>query len=187
MTTLVGMNRRYLCVLAAAPFAALTLSPWAMALSLDDAPSAPTYLAQATATTVGVEPGLLSQPVTDEAGVLTAAERSEIESAISQVSASQGKSVRVVFLSSFGEYTPSEWVDRAVAANGSNTAVLAISPDQRAYNVGGGTEWTQGEIDRMNQAAHSQLAQMNWGQAALDAVESVGGCLLYTSPSPRDS
>ncbi len=169
------MNRRYLCVLAAAPFAALTLSPWAMALSLDDAPSAPTYLAQATATTVGVEPGLLSQPVTDEAGVLTAAERSEIESAISQVSASQGKSVRVVFLSSFGEYTPSEWVDRAVAANGSNTAVLAISPDQRAYNVGGGTEWTQGEIDRMNQAAHSQLAQMNWGQAALDAVESVGG------------
>ena len=120
-----------------------------------------------------MEPGLLTQPVTDDAAVLSADERSEIESAIQQVSQTKGKSVRVVFLRSFGQYTPSAWVDKAVAANGSNTAVLAISPDERAYNVGGGEEWAQSEIDRMNDAAYAQLTSMNWSSAALNAVNAV--------------
>ena len=167
------MTCRYLRILAVSGGLFVTAAP-AFGVSTD----APPALIQAqatgtTATTASVEPGLLTQPVTDDAAVLSADERSEIESAIQQVSQAKGKSVRVVFLRSFGQYTPSAWVDKAVAANGSNTAVLAISPDERAYNVGGGEEWTQSEIDRMNDAAYAQLTSMNWSSAALNAVNAV--------------
>ena len=161
------MTSRYLRVLAVGGMLFLA----APASGFAETPA----LAQGVATETSVQPGLLTKPVTDDAGVLTDSERAEIEQAIQQVSQSQGKSVRVVFLRTFGDISPSDWVDQAVAANGSNTAVLVISPDERAYNVGGGEEWTQAEIDRMNDAAYAQLTQLNWSQAALNAVESVGG------------
>ena len=164
------MTSRYLRILAVSGGLFVAAAP-------SFATEAPPALiqAQATATKASLEPGRLTQPLTDDAEVLSPAERSEIESAIQQVSQTQGKSVRVVFLRSFGQYTPSEWVDKAVAANGSNTAVVAISPDERQYNVGGGEEWTQSEIDRMNEAAYAQLSQMNWSSAALNAVNAVAG------------
>ena len=166
------MTSRYLSILAVSGGLFLTAAP-AFGLSTE---ASPTQLqAQATATKASLEPGRLTQPVTDDAAVLSAGELSEIEAAIQQVSQTKGKSVRVVFLRSFGQYTPPEWVDKAVAANGSNTAVLAISPDERLYNVGGGEEWTQSEIDRMNEAAYAQLSQMNWSSAALNAVNAVAG------------
>ena len=161
------MTSRYLRVLAVGGMLFLA----APASGFAETPA----LAQGVATETSVQPGLLTKPVTDDAGVLTDSERAEIEQAIQQVSQSQGKSVRVVFLRTFGDITPSDWVDQAVAANGSNTAVLVISPDERAYNVGGGEEWTQAEIDRMNDAAYAQLTQLNWSQAALNAVESADG------------
>ncbi|PLA37286.1 chromosome partitioning protein ParA [Corynebacterium coyleae] len=161
------MTSRYLRVLAVGGMLFLA----APASGFAETPA----LAQGVATDSTVKPGLLTKPVTDDAGVLTDSERAEIEQAIQQVSQSQGKSVRVVFLRSFGGISPSDWVDQAVAANGSNTAVLVIAPDESAYNVGGGEEWTQAEIDRMNDAAYAQLTQLNWSQAALNAVESVGG------------
>ncbi|WP_085956656.1 TPM domain-containing protein [Corynebacterium fournieri] len=165
------MTSRYLRILAVSGGLFVATAP---ALSFaTEAPPAQLQ-AQATATKASLEPGRLTQPVTDDAAVLSADELSEIEAAIQQVSRTKGKSVRVVFLRTFGQYTPSEWVDKAVAANGSNTAVLAISPDERLYNVGGGEEWTQSEIDRMNEAAHAQLAEMNWFSAALNAVNAVG-------------
>ena len=161
------MTSRYLRVLAVGGMLFLA----APASGFAETPA----LAQGVATETTVQPGLLTKPVTDDAGVLTDSERAEIEQAIQQVSQSQGKSVRVVFLRTFGGISPSDWVDQAVAANGSNTAVLAISPDERAYNVGGGEEWSQTDIDHMNDAAHAQLTQLNWSQAALNAVESVDG------------
>ena len=164
------MTSRYLRILAVSGGLFVTAAP-AFGFSTDVPPAQ--LVAQATATKASLEPGRLTQPLTDDAEVLSPAERSEIESAIQQVSQTQGKSVRVVFLRSFGQYTPSEWVDKAVAANGSNTAVVAISPDERQYNVGGGEEWTQSEIDRMNDAAYAQLTTMNWSSAALNAVNAV--------------
>ncbi|OFT27774.1 chromosome partitioning protein ParA [Corynebacterium sp. HMSC08F01] len=161
------MTSRYLRVLAVGGMLFLA----APASGFAETPA----LAQGVATETTVQPGLLTKPVTDDAGVLTDGERAEIEQAIQQVSQSQGKSVRVVFLRTFGDISPSDWVDQAVAANGSNTAVLVISPDERAYNVGGGEEWTQAEIDQMNDAAYAQLTQLNWSQAALNAVESADG------------
>ncbi|WP_175934647.1 TPM domain-containing protein [Corynebacterium sp. Marseille-P4321] len=171
------MNTRAFRLLAAAPLAAggfaLSAAPGAVATVIDNA-DAPVVVAQATATKVGVEPGLLTQPVTDEAGVLSSGERSEIETAIQDYGSSHGKSIRVVFLSSFGDYTPDSWMDNAKGANGPNTAIIAISPDERAYSVGAGDQWTQAEVDRMDQAAYGQLTDLNWSQAALNAIDAAG-------------
>ena len=110
------MTSRYLRILAVSGGLFVTAAP-AFGVSTDAPPAQ--LVAQATATKASLEPGKLTQPLTDDAEVLSPAERSEIESAIQQVSQTQGKSVRVVFLRSFGQYTPPEWVDKAVAANGS--------------------------------------------------------------------
>ncbi|WPJ93347.1 TPM domain-containing protein [Corynebacterium sp. UMB2355A] len=134
-------------------------------------------VAQAAAPSVSVlalQPSLLTTPVTDEAGVLTPGEISQVEDAIAQVSAQKGRSVRVVFLDSFEGTPPSEWTEDAVRANGPNTAVIAISPNERAYSVTTGEQWSSAEADAIDQAAYARLVQSDWAGAALAAVEAAG-------------
>ena len=156
------MKLRHIPVLVAAGFG-LSVAPIAM---LIDAP-----LAHAQSTITG--PRLLTAPVTDEAGVLSAGDLSRVESAVQQVSAEKGKSLRVVFVESFGGTAPNTWASQAVDANGPNTAVLAVSPSQRAYAIEGGNQWTQREIDAMDSAAYPRLAQEDWAGAAVDAADAV--------------
>ena len=156
------MKLRHIPVLVAAGFG-LSAAPIAM---LIDAP-----LAHAQSTITG--PRLLTAPVTDEAGVLSAGDLSRVESAVQQVSAEKGKSLRVVFVESFGGTAPNTWASQAVDANGPNTAVLAVSPSQRAYAIEGGNQWTQREIDAMDAAAYPRLAQEDWAGAAVDAADAV--------------
>ncbi|AKV57945.1 TPM domain-containing protein [Corynebacterium riegelii] len=156
------MKLRHIPVLVAAGFG-LSVAPIAM---LIDAP-----LAHAQSTITG--PRLLTAPVTDEAGVLSAGDLSRVESAVQQVSAEKGKSLRVVFVSSFDGVAPNTWASQAVDANGPNTAVLAVSPSERAYAIEGGNQWTQREIDAMDAAAYPRLAQEDWAGAAVDAADAV--------------
>lgn len=156
------MKLRHIPVLVAAGFG-LSVAPIAM---LIDAP-----LAHAQSTITG--PRLLTAPVTDEAGVLSAGDLSRVESAVQQVSAEKGKSLRVVFVSSFDGVAPNTWASQAVDANGPNTAVLAVSPSERAYAIEGGNQWTQREIDAMDSAAYPRLAQEDWAGAAVDAADAV--------------
>ena len=156
------MKLRHIPVLVAAGFG-LSAAPIAM---LIDAP-----LAHAQSTITG--PRLLTAPVTDEAGVLSAGDLSRVEHAVQQVSAEKGKSLRVVFVSSFDGVAPNTWASQAVDANGPNTAVLAVSPSERAYAIEGGNQWTQREIDAMDAAAYPRLAQEDWAGAAVDAADAV--------------
>ena len=159
------MTKRNYRLLAAAPLfvggALLAVAPVAQA-------AAPSVSVQA------LQPSLLTTPVTDEAGVLTAGEVSQVEDAIAQVSAQKGRSVRVVFLDSFAGTPPSEWTEQAVRANGPNTAVIAISPNERAYSVTTGEQWSSAEADAIDQAAYAKLVQSDWAGAALAAVEAAG-------------
>ncbi|OIR42940.1 TPM domain-containing protein [Corynebacterium sp. NML120713] len=159
------MTKRNYRLLAAAPLfvggALLAVAPVAQA-------AAPSVSVQA------LRPSLLTTPVTDEAGVLTPGEISQIEDAIAQVSAQKGRSVRVVFLDSFEGTPPSQWTEDAVRANGPNTAVIAISPNERAYSVTTGEQWSSAEADAIDQAAYAKLTQSDWAGAALAAVEAAG-------------
>lgn len=153
---------------------ALTAAPVAMAI----APATVQQIVQEDVQVVAQVgtasgPRLLTQPVTDEAGVLSEGDISKIESAIQELSAEKKKSLRVIYLESFGGIKPADWVGRAVEANGTNTAVLAISPDERAFAVSGdSSEWTSAEIDAMEDAAYARLSEQDWAGAAVDAAKA---------------
>lgn len=162
------MNPRYLRILLAGPLLAAGLgtaaAPAALALSTS---------VQAQATSLA--PGRLSDVVTDEAGVLSPGEISQIESAVTQVAAEKQKTVRVVYLDSFGSMSAEQWAQEAVNQNGSNTAVIAISPQERSFAVDAGQMWSQGEVDAMYDAAYARLTQNDWAGAALAAVDAAAG------------
>ncbi|QPK82795.1 TPM domain-containing protein [Corynebacterium qintianiae] len=159
------MKPRYLRILLAAPLLAAGVgtaaAPAALALTTS-------VEAQATA----LKPGKLTDVVTDEAGVLSPGEVSQIESAAQQVAAEKQKAVRVVYLDSFGSMSAEQWAQAAVDASGSNVAVIAISPTERTFAVDAGDMWTQREVDAMYNAAYSRLTQNDWSGAALAAVDA---------------
>lgn len=169
------MKNRHLRLLLAAPALGCGLTvagaPAALALSLSDAPQ--THIAaQSAATAPATKPGLLTKPVTDDAGVLSAGDMSNIESAIQQVSAEQHKSLRVVYIDSFGGVQPAKWAQQAADANGPNTAVLVISPSERAYALAAGDQWTQKQVAAMDSAAYTHLSQDDWAGAAVAAADA---------------
>lgn len=149
--------------------AALTAAPFALALT-----SAPDAAVVAQATTLS-GPRLFTQPVTDDAGVLAPGDITRIEDALKDASAASGKSLRVVYIDSFGGISPESWAQQAVDANGSNTAILVVSPQERGYYVDGGDQWTQSEIDRMSNAAYPALSNDDWAGAAIAAAEATRG------------
>ena len=177
-TTLAGMKNRYTRLLVSAPvlggglaFAALGAAPAALAFTLPDAPTHPQVAVLAQVDTM-TGPRLFTQPVTDDAGVLTDSDIAQIEEALNQVSANRGKTLRVVFVDSFGSTTPAAWAQRAAEANGPNTAVLAISPDERSYGVAAGKEWTDRELTAIDKAAYPHLGSFDWAGAAIAGAEA---------------
>ncbi|TVX79763.1 TPM domain-containing protein [Corynebacterium sp. NML180780] len=173
------MNSRYLRIVATAPLIAGALlidAPMTAAHATPPTPDAPAVLAQAVDTATA--PGKLAQPVTDDAGVLSDAELASVKDAVSKVSQEKHLSLRVVYTSSLGTLTGPQWAEQAVAANGANTAVLVVAPDERAYGVFGGNDWTQKDIDAMDAAAYEKLSAKDWagvGTAAAEAAISGKG------------
>ncbi|CAM3098639.1 TPM domain-containing protein [Corynebacterium gottingense] len=173
------MNSRYLRIVATAPLIAGALlidAPVTAAHATPPTPDAPSVLAQAVDTATA--PGKLAQPVTDDAGVLSDAELASVKDAVTKVSQEKHLSLRVVYASSLGTLTGPQWAEQAVAANGANTAVLVVAPDERAYGVFGGNDWTQKDIDAMDAAAYEKLSAKDWagvGTAAAEAAISGKG------------
>lgn len=172
------MKKRFLRLLVSAPvvggglaFAALSATPAAMAIALPDA-SGSAHVAVLAQVGTMTGPRLFTQPVTDDAGVLTDSEINEIEDALTQVSANRGKTLRVVFVDTFGGVAPADWTQRAANANGPNTAVLAISPNDRAYGVAAGEEWTDREVTAIDKAAYPHLGSADWAGAAIAGAEA---------------
>ncbi|PAJ71040.1 TPM domain-containing protein [Corynebacterium hadale] len=167
------MNSRYLRIVATAPLIAGALlidAPMTAAHATPPTPDAPAVLAQAVDTATA--PGKLAQPVTDEAGVLSEAELASVKDAVSKVSQEKHLSLRVVYTSSLGNLTGPQWAEQAAAANGPNTAVLVVAPDERDYGVFGGNDWAQKDIDAMDAAAYEKLSAEDWAGAGTAAAEA---------------
>nr|VDG63139.1 Uncharacterised protein [Streptococcus thermophilus] len=125
-------------------------------------------------TATALSPTGLTENVTDDAGVLSGAEKQQIESAIQQMKQDKQLNAYVVYMDSFGGQDPAEWVREAITDKGPNTAVLAIATDGK-FNVNGGSQWDSSDIDAMYDAAYSQLTGKNYGAAGLDAINAVNG------------
>lgn len=162
------MKPRYLKVLVAA-----SMAGGALGLAAAPALAAPD-LVQAQATMQTVEPGRLTSPVTDASGILSASQAAEIEATIQQLRTEKQLNAFVVYLPTFGNYTPEQWTQQAVQANGGgNTAVIAISPEEHQFGVYGGSQWNNSQLDQMYNGAYSQLANNNFAQAPVDALNAV--------------
>lgn len=167
------MTSRYLRIALAAPALAggIALSAAPLALAATE-----TLQAQATTTAgASLAPTDLRDIVTDDAGVLSGGEKSQIEDAIAQLQQSKQLNAYVVYLDTFGGEDPAEWVRAAITDKGPNTAVVAISPNDGKYNVNAGSQWSSSAVDAMSNAAFSQLTQKNYGAAGLDAINAVNG------------
>ncbi|WIM67072.1 TPM domain-containing protein [Corynebacterium breve] len=163
------MTAQHFKALLAAPLlggaVALACAPAALALTSDV-----TVQAQAQAT---MEPVRLTTAVTDASGILSATDIAAIEDAIDQLRSERQLNAYVVYMPSFGDYQPTEWAEKAVAANGGdNTAVIAISPEERLYGIHVGSQWTQAQLDDMNEAAFSSLSNDDWADAAVNALQA---------------
>ncbi|HZK32036.1 MAG TPA: TPM domain-containing protein, partial [Corynebacterium sp.] len=130
--------------------------------------------AQAETLTGTIPPGQLSNRVTDASGVLSGNEVADIEDAIVQFMMENQKSIFVVYLPSFGQYTPAQWAEEAAAANGGmNTLIVAIATEDREYSIGADTGagyWTEQELDDIDQAMYGPLIESDWAGAGLAAV-----------------
>ena len=120
-------------------------------------------------------PGRLSTHVTDISGVLTAEQAADLESSIQQLLVDHLKSVFVVFMPSFGEFSNTAWVDQAVDANGGgNTFVLAIATQDRQFGLSANTNagtWTESDLDDIEGAILPALVGSDWAGAGFAAVE----------------
>lgn len=117
---------------------------------------------------------MLSSPVTDETGVLSADEISRIEDAIATLQSEESLTVRVALLHDFGGSAPSDWAEAAVAqSGGGNTGVIAIAIDTRQYAVAVGSQWSDSQLDALDEGVLSGLQDLDWAAAAINGIEAV--------------
>ena len=115
----------------------------------------------AETTTVAQGTATLQGKVTDEAGALSAEEKSQLEQKISQLQKEEHRTLFVYITDELGT-DPETFAAAAVKDKGPNSAVYALSINERKMGVQTGDAWPKGRLDQMYD------------------------CLLYTSPSPRD-
>lgn len=122
-----------------------------------------------------IAPGRLTTHVTDISGVLTPEEAADLESSIQQLLIDHHKSVFVVFMPTFGDFSNTAWVDQAVDANGGgNTFVLAIATQDRQFGLSANTNagtWTESDLDDIEDAIFPTLVSSDWVGAGVAAVE----------------
>lgn len=122
-----------------------------------------------------IAPGRLTTHVTDISGVLTPEEAADLESSIQQLLIDHHKSVFVVFMPTFGDFSNTAWVDQAVDANGGgNTFVLAIATQDRQFGLSANTNagtWTESDLDDIEDAIFPALVSSDWAGAGVAAVE----------------
>ena len=119
---------------------------------------------------------LLTSPVTDEAGVLSNGEVTDIEDAIKQLQSEEALTVRVAIVSDFGDLTSTQWAETAVEQTGganSNTGVIAIANDTRQFAVAGGGQWSDAQLQALEEGVLSGLQQEDWSRAVINGIESV--------------
>lgn len=125
-----------------------------------------TAVAQGTAT--------LQDKVTDEAGVLSAEENSQLEDKISQLQKDEHLTLFVYITDELGT-DPESFAGQAVKDKGPNSAVYALSIKDRKMGVQTGKDWPKGRLDQMYDAAYAKLASDEYGASAVALADAALG------------
>ena len=118
------------------------------------------------------EAASLTDKVTDEAGVLSDSEKSELEDKIAALQQENHVVIFVVFASSLPEGAES-YADQIVQSKGPNSAAYVVGVDDSTVGVQTGNDWPRGRLDVMYEAAYAKLADgRQFGASALALVDA---------------
>lgn len=118
------------------------------------------------------EAASIKDKVTDEAEVLSASEKSELEDKIAALQQENHVVVFVVFASSLPEGAES-YAGEIVKAKGPNSAAYVVGVDDSTVGVQTGKDWPRGRLDAMYDAAYAKLADGHqYGPSALALVDA---------------
>ena len=133
------------------------------------------------------EAASLTDKVTDEAGVLSSSEKSELEDKISALQQEHHVVIFVVFASSLPEGAES-YAGEIVQAKGPNSAAYVVGVDDATVGVQTGKEWPRGRLDAMYEAAYAKLSDgRQFGASALALVDAAASGSSGSSSGAADS
>ena len=136
----------------------------------------------AETTTVAQGTATLQDKVTDEAGALSAEEKSQLEQKITQLQKDERRTLFVYITDELGT-DPETFAAAAVKDKGPNSAVYALSINDRKMGVQTGKDWPKGRLDQMYDAAYDKLASDEYGASALALADAA----LGNSPTSNSS
>lgn len=133
------------------------------------------------------EAASLKDKVTDEAGVLSSSEKSELEDKIVKLQQEHHVVVFVVFASSLPEGAEA-YAGEIVKAKGPNSAAYVVGVEDSTMGVQTGKEWPRGRLDAMYDAAYGKLAGgREYGASALALVDAASSGSSGSSGSSSSS
>lgn len=128
----------------------------------------------AETTTVAQGTAALQDKVTDEAGALSAEEKSQLEQKITQLQKDEHLTLFVYITDELGT-DPESFAGQAVQDKGPNSAVYALSIKDRKMGVQTGKDWPKGRLDQMYDAAYDKLASDEYGASAVALADAALG------------
>lgn len=140
----------------------------------------------AETTTVAQGTATLQDKVTDEAGVLSAEEKSQLEQKIAQLQKDEHLTLFVYITDELGT-DPESFAGQAVKDKGPNSAVYALSINDRKMGVQTGKDWPKGRLDQMYDAAYDKLASDEYGASAVALADAALGNSASTNSASDSS
>ena len=132
------------------------------------------FAAETTAVAQGTGTATLTEKVTDDAGVLSTQEKAELREKIGQLQKDEHLTLFVYITDELGT-DPETFAGQAVQDKGPNSAVYALSIEDRKMGVQTGKEWPQGRLDQMYDAAYDKLASDEYGASAVALADAALG------------
>ncbi|WP_299140109.1 TPM domain-containing protein [uncultured Corynebacterium sp.] len=128
----------------------------------------------AETTTVAQGTATLQDKVTDDAGVLSTEEKAELREKIGQLQKEEHRTLFVYITDELGT-DPETFAAAAVKDKGPNSAVYALSINDRKMGVQTGKDWPKGRLDQMYDAAYDKLTSDEYGASALALADAALG------------
>lgn len=124
------------------------------------------------------QPSRLADRVTDRAGVLDAAGKSEVTAAVNQLKSAKGTDLFVVYVRSFDGADGQAWADKAATLSqlGSADVLLAVATGDRAYGVSiaDGFPLSQSTTDAITtKDVEPRLSAGDWAGAAVALADGL--------------
>ena len=132
------------------------------------------FAAETTAVAQGAGTATLTEKVTDDAGVLSTQEKAELREKIGQLQKEEHRTLFVYITDELGT-DPETFAAATVKDKGPNSAVYALSINDRKMGVQTGKDWPKGRLDQMYDAAYDKLASDEYGASAVALADAALG------------